>query len=394
MFPKLLVTKEIALLIRNVIVEYFKNTFYSNDLINWENIIDDTVYKQNGLRMLGSSKIEKCSCKYKKEIDCIDCNGTKKCDSNRYYVGKYIINNNSIKYIEYKSKSKYLNHYENIININEFTDKLKERFVRFQSEIDDKEFNNINYFLEKLNIEKKIYNFRKIIEISSIKTFTNFCYNLKEEGHPFWVREVICNKLNEYTPPNSVTPILTPSQKVFVSNLKKNSDFKSNVVKEIYSVDTEIGITIINYIKHLFPIYQNEIFKEILYMGNYYTVSTNSRYCMNVEREHSGNHIYFVIDQQKIYQKCFSTKISSDQKYGSCKDFCSHSKPLNRHFKNILYKVIKSVSPININKKEFSKKQKKIKKEKKIDLNCEGSTFNKNKIKSLLFQFEEKFIKY
>ena len=37
--------------------------------MNWEDIIDETVYKQNGLRMLGSSKIEKCGfCKNKKMI--------------------------------------------------------------------------------------------------------------------------------------------------------------------------------------------------------------------------------------------------------------------------------------------------------------------------------------
>ena len=89
----LLLNKETALLIRNIIVEYFKNTFYSNGHMNWEDIIDETVYKQNGLRMLGSSKIEKCSLCKNKKGDCLKCYGTKKYDVNRYYIAKYIIKN-------------------------------------------------------------------------------------------------------------------------------------------------------------------------------------------------------------------------------------------------------------------------------------------------------------
>lgn len=46
-----------------------------------------------------------------------------------------------------------------------------------------------------------------------------------------------------------------------------------------------------------------------------YTVLTKSRMCMNIDRQHRSNHVYFVIDINGVRQRCFSPR---------CAQFCSH----------------------------------------------------------------------
>ena len=401
MFPNLLVNKETALLIRNIIVEYFKNTFYSNEYIKWDEIIDETVYKQNGLRMLGSSKIEKCvSCKNKKG-ECLKCYGTKKIDVNRYYTAKYIIKENNIYYLIYNKNSKYLNHYNKIENLFNFKNKLNDYFIDFEKKINNKYYNELEISFKNFEIKKKIKSFEDIINLVSIRTYTNFIYDLKEYEFPCWIREIICNN-NETPEKNQLTPV----QNNFLCKIKRNNDFKNLNVKEVISINSDKGNTIINLIKTSYPVYKNEIFKEILFMGNYYIISTNSKYCMNVEREHSGNHIYFIIDNYKLYQKCFSLKISDDQKNGSCRDYHSKPKMLNKYMKNYLFnseEIIYSIKTINNEKKEIlddnftknlNKQLKKIKSKKKqvktINLNSMSNKKNLDKMQSILFKIESK----
>ena len=412
MFPNLLLNKETALLIRNIIVEYFKNTFYSNEHMNWEDIIDETVYKQNGLRMLGSSKIEKCSLCKNKKGDCLKCYGTKKYDVNRYYIAKYIIKNNTITYLIYNKNSKYLNHYKKIDNTSKFINNLNENFINFEKKINNKYYKELNFDFNNFEIKKKIKSFSNIINLVSIRTYTNFLYDLKEIEFPCWIREIICNK-NE-TPTNN-TPHLTPIQSNFMSKVKKNSDFKNINVREVISITSELGNNIINLVKTSYSFYREEPFKEILFMGNYYIVSTNSKYCMNVDREHTGNHVYFIIDNYKLYQKCFSLKASSDQKFGLCKDYQSKPKILNKYMKNYLFNVFElspiikrndEVNNIKINVKskikeddnftnDLSKQLKKIKSKKKktskqINLNNLSNKMNMDKMQNILYKIESK----
>ena len=135
-FPNLIVNKEISLQIRNILVYYFKYTL--SDWVNtsWEQIIDESIYKQNGLRMIGSSKIEKCK-NCKKDTECKVCNNTRKVNQNRYYVPIFYISKNIIKLLEFKNKSKYF--------------KLEYLDYLFNTE----NFIKINTFIE---LQKKIYN--------------------------------------------------------------------------------------------------------------------------------------------------------------------------------------------------------------------------------------------
>ena len=59
-WPDLIVNVENAIVIRNLIIHKLKITFGERDSVNpWEDVVDLSVYKTNGIRMVGSSK-----CKY------------------------------------------------------------------------------------------------------------------------------------------------------------------------------------------------------------------------------------------------------------------------------------------------------------------------------------------
>jgi hypothetical protein len=51
-------------------------------------------------------------------------------------------------------------------------------------------------------------------------------------------------------------------------------------------------------------------------------VKTNSRYCENIRRNHSSNHVKFVIEDNLIYQTCFCRcETTVGRRLGFCKDF-------------------------------------------------------------------------
>ena len=88
-FPKLWVTKETAKKLRVLCVEKLTQTFGERELFNtWEDVVDLSIYEDNGLRMVGCRKIGICKfCKNKKGAreTCATCDGVGKKDENRVY---------------------------------------------------------------------------------------------------------------------------------------------------------------------------------------------------------------------------------------------------------------------------------------------------------------------
>jgi len=88
-FPKLWVTIETAKKLRILFIEKLIDTFKERESYNkWEDVVDLSVYEDNGLRMVGCRKIGICkSCKNKKDIRelCQKCSGVGKIDENRIY---------------------------------------------------------------------------------------------------------------------------------------------------------------------------------------------------------------------------------------------------------------------------------------------------------------------
>lgn len=71
---------------------------------------------------------------------------------------------------------------------------------------------------------------------------------------------------------------------------------------------------------------------------NYY-VKTNSRFCENVLREHSSNHVWFLITEDgRICQKCFCTcDTTKGRLHGFCSKFSGREHCLFSNIKDLLY---------------------------------------------------------
>jgi len=88
-WPDIWINVETAKKIRMLFIEKLINTFGERESYNtWDDVVDLSVYEDNGLRMVGCRKMAICkSCKNKKEFreSCESCEGTGKKDENRVY---------------------------------------------------------------------------------------------------------------------------------------------------------------------------------------------------------------------------------------------------------------------------------------------------------------------
>ena len=88
-FPKLWITVETSKKLRILIINKLIETFQERESYNkWEDVVDLSIYEDNGLRMVGCRKIGICKgCKNKKETreNCQLCDGVGKKDENRIY---------------------------------------------------------------------------------------------------------------------------------------------------------------------------------------------------------------------------------------------------------------------------------------------------------------------
>lgn len=84
--PDLHVTREMALRIRSAVVQKLNNNFPKCKPTAWNNDIDESVYLQNGLRMMYSRKMRKCTCSIKDRDSCEHCLGVGKIDEGRAYT--------------------------------------------------------------------------------------------------------------------------------------------------------------------------------------------------------------------------------------------------------------------------------------------------------------------
>jgi hypothetical protein len=58
----------------------------------------------------------------------------------------------------------------------------------------------------------------------------------------------------------------------------------------------------------------------------YYLITVDSKYCQNLQGEHSNNQIYFVITNTGLFQKCFCRcNTIEKRKFGKCMDYTSYA---------------------------------------------------------------------
>jgi hypothetical protein len=83
-----------------------------------------------------------------------------------------------------------------------------------------------------------------------------------------------------------------------------------------------------------------KIFKH----NNLFLVSTNSKYCENLKRGHSSNHVWFIVSGRHILQKCFCRcETIRGRRDGFCKDFCGRRHELSPRLVEMFYPKVEEI---------------------------------------------------
>ena len=78
--------------------------------------------------------------------------------------------------------------------------------------------------------------------------------------------------------------------------------------------------------------------QKIFKHKNTYLLKTTSRWCENLRREHHSNHVWFLIQDSTVCQKCFCRcETMEGRRSGFCKDFTGRKHQLSKRITDILY---------------------------------------------------------
>ena len=284
-WPEVYVNKETALMLRNVIVSELHKHGGTRPTINpWEDVVDRCVFTENGIRMIGSRN--KKSCKYckSKNIDtktCEKCKGSGKIDEGRAYKPVMIM---------------------------------------------DGKCSDL-----KKHVTKLLENKEKMVKEISIQT--DYTELPKEIEIPEEYRDITTNKKQQ-----KITKFTTGNKNIFDLGDEEKEGEKQNINLD----DTKLK-KLTKFITSVMPSVYNGIkIVGILRLQKKNTVSyiirTNSKFCMNLNDNHNSNGIYFYIDKNYIYQKCWCRCINlAGRSYGYCKDYKSEGRPLDLYIQKLLF---------------------------------------------------------
>ena len=139
--------------------------------------------------------------------------------------------------------------------------------------------------------------------------------------------------------------------------LQQEGSFTQEQIKdEIH--DNELKTSIESFIRKNLEGQSRAYVPKIFKKKDTYLVSTTSKYCENIKREHGSNHVWFIISGQTIIQKCFclcDTLIG--RRDGFCKDFCGRRHRLPSTLIDQLYPRKEDVKKCPEIKKRIEKPQ-------------------------------------
>lgn len=278
-WPNIYISKKTALLLRKCIVQSIEMKYGSRPSYNsWEDVVDQTVYEQNGLRMIGSHKMSNCSvCKRNKKKmcskeNCIEMFNCRKIDEGRPYSPSFVLD--------------------------EYGKLLPQELSKLKNDT-----------------------FYTVVQ-TSIRTDT-----LVETKHssPVWFT------FTQEKPKSKVKVIPGIEDKLGIKELKpkqrvSDTDTRTNKVQE--------------FIKKYLPSPYKRVNVTDLFLceNNTYVAQTDSRFCMNIDREHNSNHIYFCINKNEIYQKCFCRCTSKEgRKFSLCSEYKSAGRKISATLQKLLF---------------------------------------------------------
>lgn len=111
--------------------------------------------------------------------------------------------------------------------------------------------------------------------------------------------------------------------------------------------DDATRATLETFIKKHMKGQQNACITKIFKSKNHFLVSTNSRFCENLRREHGSNHVWFIVGPDgTIAQKCFCKCDTLRERIdGFCKDFTGERYKLTVDLHKMLYPTAVTPTP-------------------------------------------------
>lgn len=334
-WPNVIVNSEKALFVRSAWIQRFETKFGLRHASNiWEDVFDRSVYEKNGLRMIGSSKLEYCpSCNGKpsKTMACpiSQCDGTTgKYDAQSVYrvydvldrMGKSgkqgLAKHQKDPASEYYRCTKMVKrnnpgtrHERRFITYNEFkTTSIRAKSEASSTPIEKPSWFDDSFFQDEIDNHKALFkptpNERKV---------RRGLLSTAMENINGAVREGIAK----------------------LPRLPKNDSRVAAIQQWLKNHDLPEGY-------RLPDVYRNtEVIDVTMRMGEkypYFFVRTDSLFCFNKGGEHSHNNIYFLINERGMYQKCFcQCETTEGRKFGLCRDYKSSPYTLPNNVLKELY---------------------------------------------------------
>lgn len=318
-YPNVLVDRETAIKIRFALVEaceqhfgkcvescHVNETFVGHpdecvhDITydNWDDIIDVSVYRANGLRMLGSAKATRChTCGKRRERyqPCSDCNTTGYIHQGRPYSVLFVMNADGT-IDEARTRHLQDNAYEAV------------RVTSIRCEDEDAvsvESCLPSWFTQHTELEAELDNVASMVCVGGKRKRTNIRVRQRDpsalSSATEWgvggARETfrINNRSYEFDILDENDPRFLTFEHILqqmVSGEQRGAE-PLQVTKMMISCDPE--------------------FKRI------YAVA-NNKWCKNVNRAHSQNDVYYMYTKQfGVVQRCWSTGQGNGRQHGSCK---------------------------------------------------------------------------
>lgn len=108
---------------------------------------------------------------------------------------------------------------------------------------------------------------------------------------------------------------------VVEGSVREEGSFTVHETKNTFD-DLEVHAALQKFIRKYMEGQESADITKIYINRDIYLVSTDSKYCENLKRNHASNHVWFLIDGDTIRQKCFCTcETTRGRLHGFCRDF-------------------------------------------------------------------------
>ena len=163
--------------------------------------------------------------------------------------------------------------------------------------VDSKEANS---FVSKLNYD---------VDTSVFNTGLRMPFSIKGKTNQYYYPKYLFK--------NSVITTLNTKAEIYDLRLLQGCCIRTKYKTSYTPLQMTDGGSKVNTIITKFIREINDNYKDITILStkkinNTLCCLTNSRYCMNINSKHSKNHIYFVISNKLMYQKCHCAKYKCD----------------------------------------------------------------------------------